>query len=194
MGGGLAVGLLVVAVALLLVGCEKPDASYSTSPAVKALIGTTTGNVSYDPPEAPPEPKDPPDKWALQLSLASFQELENGHPSLEVVLDLTTHEGAGMELWLVHDQDGKTTARWSAGSSAFYEGTACFQLELQNAGEAVPLVPGSYHLVVAFRDVESGIVMARSGKVTAPTPVLHGTTPAPGSKVYSEALACRRGG
>jgi hypothetical protein len=141
-----------------------------------------------------PAPKDPPPGWALSLSLASFQELENGHPSLDVVLDLTAHEGAGFELWLVHDGDNKVIALWSGGSSGLYEGTACFQLEMENKGEAIPLPPGGYHLTVDFRDLETGVVMARSSRVTAPTPVLKGTEPAAGSKVFSEALACRRGG
>jgi hypothetical protein len=180
----------------VLAACEKPDASFTTSPSVKALIGTTTGNVIYDPPEAVPAPQDPPKDWAVDLSLASFQQLENGIPSLEVVLQVNARPGAGMELWLVADKDNHTVVRWSAGSSGVFEGTACFQLQIQDKtkNEAVPLDPSEgYHLTVVFRDVDTGVVVARDARVTASTPKLSGNPPAPGSTLMQQALACRRG-
>ena len=184
---------LLLGLALVTAACEKPDASFQTAPGVKALIGTTTGNVAFNPPELAPPPRDPPPKWAMELALASFSELENGKPSLEVILQMKAREGAGMELWLRADDDGRTIARWSGGSSGVYEGAVCFQLVMQDNGEAIPLPPGKYHLTVAFRDPATGIVVARDARVTSSTPVLKGAPPAPGSTLFQQTLACRRG-
>lgn len=171
--------------------CEKPDASFTTSPSVRALIGAATGNVAFDPPEKPPVPQASPSGWEWELALARFAKLENEAPALMVVLQIKSRPGAGMELWLT--ESGRTVARWSAGSTAVYSGTVCFQLILEKDGEAVPLGSGIHRLTVAFRDPGSGVVTAKTTEVTAPTPRLTGSLPAQGSEVFREALSCPRG-
>jgi hypothetical protein len=183
--------VLVVLAALTLAGCEKEDASYTTSPSLKALIGTTTGNVAFRPPEAAPEPVEPPEDWQVEFSLARFTELENGSPAIEILMQVKARPGMGMELWL-SAEDG-TVARWSGGSTAVYVGTVCFQLELQREGEAVPLGSGKHTATLVFREPVEGVVAARQVGVTNQTPHLTGTTPSEGSSVFSTAWACRRG-
>lgn len=189
-----AVAFLAVAVAsLLLVACEKPDASYVTSPSIKALIGTTTGNVAFDPPETAPEATSGnPAKWDVRFNLARFTELENGEPAIEILMQVETRPGYGFEFW-VSGEDGKTVARWSAGSTNDYNGTACFQLDLQRDGEAVPLPQGKYHATIAFRDPEGPVLVAKRIEITNFTPKLSGTVHGPESEVFKEAWACRRG-
>jgi hypothetical protein len=186
----LAVAVCVVVAALFL-ACEKPDRSYVTSPTLKTLIGTTTGNVAYGPPESVPTEKDAPDHWQLSFGLARWSELENGSPALEIVAQVATRPGGGFELWL-ESADG-VAARWSGGSTAAYVGTVCFQLELERDGEAVPIGPGPHHVTMAFRDPVEGVIAASRRAVTNETPHLEGSTPAQGSEVFGEALACRRG-
>lgn len=183
--------MLVLLAAVALGGCEKKDASYTTSPSLKALIGTTSGNVAFRPPEVAPEPVEPPADWQVEFALARFAELENGSPAIEIVMQVKTRPGAGMELWL-SDEDG-TVARWSGGSTAVYVGTVCFQLELAREGEAVPLGSGKHTATLVFREPVDGVIAARRVEVTHTTPVLAGETPAPGSTVFSTAWACRRG-
>lgn len=181
----------MVACAILLAACEKPDASYVTSPSVKTLVGTTTGNTAFNPPEEAPSPVDPPSNWEVHFGLARWAMLENEAPSLEVLMQVKTRPGMGMELWISHE--GKTVARWSGGSTNSYTGTVCFQLELERDGEAVPLGAGKHEATLVFRDPGTGVVAARRLEITNTTPVLHGSPPAQGSDVFREALACRRG-
>jgi hypothetical protein len=189
---GLLFFALVIAVGAMLAGCEKPDASYVTSPSIKALIGTTTGNVAFNPPETAPQPVDEPAHWDVNFDLARFTQLENDSPALEVLMQVETRPGYGFELWIT-GEDGKTVARWSAGSTAVYNGTACFQLELQRDGEAVPLPQGKYHATLVFRDPDGPVLTAKRIDITNFTPKLQGTVPGPESEVFREAWACRRG-
>ena len=184
-----AVVLLVLA--LGFGACEKPDKSYVTSPTLKTLIGTTYGNTAFNAPETAPEAKEPPSKWQLDFGLARWAELENGSPALEIVAQVATRPGAGFELWL--DSEGKTVARWSAGSTTTFVGTLCFQLELEKDGEAVPLGTGPYTATLAFRDPGTGIVAAQKLEVTNFIPKLVGAVPGTGSEVFREGLACPRG-
>lgn len=188
----LALSVLVAAGCVLFAACEKPDASYVTSPSMKALIGTATGNVAFNPPETAPQPVDEPDRWDVNFDLARFTTLENDSPALEVLMQVETRPGYGFELW-ISGEDGKTVARWSAGSTAVYNGTACFQLELQRDGEAVPLPQGKYEATVVFRDPEGPVLTAKRLAITNFTPKLEGATPGPESEVFKEAWACRRG-
>ena len=181
----------VTVLALLLVGCERPDRSYSTSPPVKTLLGNTTGNTAFNAPESAPEPTEPPAAWLLEFGLARWTELENESPALEIVMQVRTQPGAGMELWLTHE--GQTVARWSGGSTTRLTGTVCFQLELQREGEAVPLGPGMHFVTIAFRDPGGDVIAAKKLEVTNTLPQLEGTAPSQGSDVFREALACRRG-
>ncbi|MCL4866997.1 MAG: hypothetical protein KJZ47_13965 [Gemmatimonadales bacterium] len=181
----------MAATALALAGCEKKDASYTTSPSLKALVGTTTGNAAFRPEERAPEPVEPPADWQVEFALARFAELENGNPALEIVMQVKTRPGTGMELW-ISDEAG-TVARWSGGSTAVYVGTVCFQLELERDGEAVPLGTGTHTATLAFREPVDGVIAARRLEITHTTPALTGETPALGSTVFSTAWACRRG-
>jgi hypothetical protein len=184
-----AIGVLLLG--LLAVGCEKPDRSYVTSPTLKTLIGTTTGNVAFDAQETPPPPQEPAEGWEVNFGLARFSELENGHAALQIVGQVDTNPGAGFELWIT--TEGRTVARWSGGSTANFVGTICFQLELEGDGEAVPLGAGKHTATMVFRDPGSGVIAARVLGITNTTPRLQGNPPALGSEVFSEALACPRG-
>ncbi|MCX7618365.1 hypothetical protein [Tepidiforma sp.] len=184
-----ALALLTV---LLLTACGMKDKSYATSPSLRALIGTTIGNVAFRTGETPPAPKDPPADWELHFSLATFSHLENDQPSIQVVLQVRTHPGAGFEFWLL-DGTGAVVARWSAGATTSYVGTVCFQLELARDGEAVPLGEGDHRAVVAFREFAGDVIAAREARVTGNPPRLDGETPAPNSPVYRDALACPKG-
>lgn len=177
---------------MVAVACEKPDASYVTSPSMKTLIGTTTGNVAFDPPETAPPPGDDPPGWEVKFELARFTELENGAPAMEILMQVDTRPGYGFELW-ISGEDDRTVARWSAGSTNDFSGTACFQLDLQRDGEAVPLPQGKYHATLVFRDPEGPPLVAKRIEVTNFTPKLEGAVPGPESKVFREAWACRRG-
>jgi hypothetical protein len=186
----------ILALALLavpfLIGCEPTDRSYATSPSLTALIGTNIGNVAFRIDKTPPAPKDPPPGWALDFSRATFSRLENGQPTLQFVLQVRTQAGAGFELWLV-DEDRELVARWSAGATSGYVGVVCFQLELARDGEAVPLGTGEHHAIAAFRTFGGELVVASATRVTGNLPALEGVTPAQGSPVYRDALACPGG-
>jgi hypothetical protein len=184
-----ALSLLALA---LLSACGLKDKSYATSPSLRALIGTTTGNVAFRPPEPPPAPVEPPAGWEVTFALVSFSHLENDQPSMQVVLQVRTHPGAGFEFWLL-DEAGQVVARWSAGATTSYVGTVCFQLELARDGEAVPLGSGEHRAIVAFREFGGQVMAARETRVTGNVPRLEGAVPAPSSPVYREALACPKG-
>ena len=177
---------------VLLAACEGKDKSYSTSPSLRALIGTTTGNVAFEPDEVAPEPVAPPEDWQVEFNLATFSELENEQPSIQIVAQVETRPGTGFELWL-SDESGATVARWSGGSTTTYVGTMCFQLELERDGEAVPLGTGAHTATMVFREPVDGVIAARVMPVTSLPPQLEGEIPAPGSPVFKDALACPKG-
>jgi hypothetical protein len=129
----------------------------------------------------------------VDLELAIFSELENGTRSMRVVLQLTTLRGMGMEVWL-RDQSG-TVARWSGGSTRKYNGVVCFQMALEDrdSGERLAFAAGGHTAIVAFRDVERGIIAARELTVTGRPPGADGTRPAAASTVFRELLGCPRG-
>lgn len=158
---------------------------------MKTLLGSTTGNTAFNPPEAAPEAQEPPAGWLVKFGLARWTELENGSPAIEVVMQVSTQPGAGMEFWLAHQ--GRTIARWSGGSTAKLTGTVCFQLEVERDGEAIPLGVGTHQATVAFRDPGGELIAARTLDVTSEVPEVQGSLPAQGSEVFREALACRRG-
>jgi len=188
----IAAAAFAVLVAVFLSACEKPDASNLTSPSIRALLGTTTGNVAFNPPEQLSAPQDPPPAWKVSLELARFTELENGNPALEVVLQVKSRAGASMQLWL--ESDSGTVARWSGGTTREYNGPVCFQLLLADAGEAVPLASGQHYLTAAFVDPATGVVVSRRLAVTHFTPKLEGGVPEANSAVFRNLLGCRRGG
>jgi hypothetical protein len=187
------VGIIALAV-VLGVACEKPDASHTTSPSARALVGTTTGNVAYGPAEQAPDPTgaDQPPGWDLRFELAVFADLEDGTEALRIVTQTQSQRAAGMELWL-SNQHG-TVARWSGGSTGKYDGVVCFQVRLEDAsGKSLALPDGDYTATMVFRDVETGPIVARSIKVTGQIPKLKGTAPGPDSPVFRDLLGCPRG-
>jgi hypothetical protein len=184
--------LPLVLLPLLIVACEGKDRSYAKSPSLRALIGTTTGNVAFNPPESAPAPVSAPDGWQVEFNLATFSKLENDQPSIQLVAQVQTRPGAGFELWLT-DETGRTVARWSGGSTTTYVGTVCFQLELEQTGEAVPLGSGQHSATIVFREPVDGIISARVMPVTSQPPRLEGTIPSAASPVYRDALACPKG-
>jgi hypothetical protein len=84
-----------------------------------------------------------------------------------------------------------------------YNGVVCFQVPLRSkvkddAGqehtELLPLDPtANYTATVVFRDVETGVVVARTLKVTGFVPKLQGPVPGQDSPVFKKALSCPRG-
>ena len=195
-----AVGSLLAA-ALLLAACEKPDASHLTSPSAESLVGTSSGNVALSPPERAPDAVAPPPGWNVVFETALFTELENGTDSLRIILSAQTQAGKGFEVWLSNDKGA--VARWSGGSSQKYNGVVCFQIPLTTKTkdkatgvttvEATPLDPGNYHATIVFRDVDSGPVVSQVRKVTGQTPKLKGAVPGPKSDVFRLLLGCPRG-
>ncbi len=189
----IAATVAALGIMLLASACAQDDTSFEPSPSLRTLLGTTTGNRIMSPPGEPPAPRDPPANWQESLALAAWTKLANGTPALQVVLEVKAHEGAGMDIWLT-DDSGAAIVEWAGGHTETYGGSVCFQLSLQENGQAIPLVPSrQYRLTVAFIDVASGdVVSSRQAPVTNDVPALTGTTPATGSRVFSEAYACRR--
>jgi hypothetical protein len=183
--------VLVVVVALVLAACDKPDASDVTSPSVRALIGTTSGNVAFNPPEAAPPDVAGPAGWNLRLENARFSTLENGTPSIQVVMQVQTMAGPGFEAWLTGPEG--TVWRWSGGRTDRYDGVVCFQVRLADGTDAFPLTPGGqYRLTIAFREPSEGVVVARTVPVNGRVPALAGELPGPGSRAGSVLLGCPR--
>lgn len=183
--------VLLTLLASLAVACEKPDASDVTSPSVRALAGTTSGNVAFNPPETAPADVPAADGWNLRLENARFSKLENGTASIQVVMQVAAQPGPGFEVWLTGPEG--TIWRWSGGRTERYDGVVCFQVRLSEDGEAFPLTPGrQYSLTVAFRDPGEGVVMARTVAVNGRVPELAGEVPGPGSRVGAVLLGCPR--
>ena len=164
---------MVLLGAMLVSACEKPDASYLTSPSADLLIGTTTGNVAFLPPETAPDPVTSPAGWDERLELALFGELEDGTDALRIVLTMKSQAGKGFEVWL-SDAQG-TVARWSGGSSKPYNGVVCFQMPMTakvndkatgvTHAEAMNLPPGLYN-VSATLPLTGGYSIGGSGSQT----------------------------
>jgi hypothetical protein len=188
----LALAVAFVAAGLVFAACEKPDASDTTSPSAIALVGSATGNVAYNPPERPPELPSVPAGWKFDVGNARFSSLENGVPSIQVVTEIKSQPGPGMEVWLA-DESG-TTVRWSGGSARPYNGVVCFQLRLQDKGESLSLSPSAhYTLTILFRDPGTGdIVAGQTIALAGRPPVLNGSLPAQGSAVARDLLGCPR--
>ena len=132
--------VLVVSIGLVMGACEKPDASHTTSPSARLLLGLTTGRVLYHIPELPPEPVVPPAGWAYELGNARYEKLENGTHAILVVGQVTAKIGPDVEIWLA-DKD-ETVAKWFGGSSHGYDGVICWQQKLEAGGQALVLKPG----------------------------------------------------
>jgi len=176
---------------LLIAGCEKPDASDVVSPSAKALLGTTTGAVAFSG-DAPPAPTPNPEGWDVRLENARFSTLENGQHSIQVVMQVQSRPGPPMEIWL--SSAGKTVFFWAGGSAHIYDGVVCFQLRLEDAGEAIPLGPGPHEMTVAFGDpgIDEPPVVVKTQRVAGTVPTLNGTVPGPESPVGKELLGCPR--
>ncbi|OAI38881.1 hypothetical protein AYO38_08650 [bacterium SCGC AG-212-C10] len=184
-------GVALLAIAALLVACEKPDASDTTSPSALALLGTTYGNVVYDPPEPLPVIPQNVRGWDFDAGNVRFSHLENGVRSLQVVTELKSQRGPGFEVWMEHD--GKAVARWSGGSAKPYTGAVCLQLRLEDKGESLQLTPGEYSLALVFRDPATGeIVAGQRIHIAGETPKVSGAAPAADSRIFRDLLSCPR--
>ena len=189
--GRLLIAFLAMTGFALSVACEKPDASFTTSPSVRTLIGTTTGNVAYSPGVPAPSEVPAPAGWRVDVGNARFSTLERGEHAVQVVMQISTRPGAAMEVWL--ESDGEALVRWSGGSSSTYNGTLCFQVLLAEKGEALPLGRGKETLVLAFRDPGSEeIVVARRLPIAGRTPKVTGGAPSSTSRVFRNLLGCPR--
>lgn len=184
-------GLTLVLAAILAAACERPDASHVTSPSALALIGTTTGNVSYAPEGAPSAPVEPSQGWEFDLGNVRFSKLEDDAPALQVVTQVQSKPGTALELWLV-GSDGPLL-RWSAGSTREYDGVVCFQMRLAQDGQELQLHGAPYHFTMTFRDFATGdVVVSDTIQVAGFPPTVKGTPPVEGSPVMRELLGCPR--
>ena len=183
--------VLLAFFALATVACEKPDASNTTSPSARALLGTTTGDVSFDPSDAPVAPKEPPTGWEFELGNARYQKLEDETPALEITLSLKSQANASMEAWLTGDAG--TIARWKGGKSYTSNGTVCWFFRLKSGNEALPLGEGRQHFTIAFLGADGAVITSRTVEVKEFTPKFTGTPPGPSSPVFRDLLGCPRG-
>lgn len=177
---------------VLLVACEKPDASFVTSPSALALLGTTSGAVrTADIPPPPTSEREAPG-WAFDLGNARFSHLENGTPSIQVVTQLLALPGARMALWILSGD--VPVFYWTGGTTREYNGVFCFQLALASGKDALPLGPGPHRLAVAFVDATTGEVRAaKTVRVAGFPPELQGGSYPPGpSAPGTQLLGCPR--
>ena len=186
---------LLVLMSFALAGCEGKDTSFSTSPSVLAMIGTTAGNTEFDTKNSPPPVTPPRDNWQASLGQASWTTLENGTPAIMVVLSMESRPGAGMELWLTRDgATPQTIAHWFGGASAVYEGTVCFRVTTQQGGAALSIDPAAhYSFTVDFLDPTSGVIVSQTRAVAGNTPTVKGHAPGPDDVVFSNTYACPKG-
>ena len=187
--------LVVLALALLAVAllgaCAPRDKSRLFSPFAKALIGTTSPSLLvFASSDEPPAPVAAPEGWSLVLSLARFGELEDGTPTLAVLMMVDTEPGASMDLWL--SGDGGVIARWAGGVTTRYRGDTCFQLALasEDGAQSLALAGTTGHqLTVAFRDEAGAVIVSGTRGITSNAPQLSGTEPR-GSDVFRDLYAC----
>jgi hypothetical protein len=188
--------LLILAfslVAFAAAGCEKPDASDKTSPSVNALLGTTTGTVSYGASEVPPPlAKEPPTGWSFELGNARYSKLEDETPALQITLLLTSQAGTSMAAWLTAE-DGTNIAQWKGGRTVTSEGTVCWFFRLSAGSESLQFGAGHQRFTLAFLDNAGQVVTSRTVPVNGFTPPLKGNPPNPGSTVFKDLLGCPRG-
>lgn len=182
---------LAVLVSVLFAACAKPDASAVTSPSGLALIGTTTGNASYEPEGEPPAPVPSPKGWEFELGNVRFSKLEDGAPALQIVTQVQSQAGTVMEFW-ISGSDGPLL-RWSGGSTRRYNGVFCFQLRLQQDGQALALHGAPYSFTMLFRDPATGQpVVSETINIAGFQPKYEGAAPTPGSRVARDLLGCPR--
>jgi len=182
---------VMLGAAFVAAACSKPDAAHVTSPSVRALLGTTEGNVRYEsftqpPPDTPAAPG-----WSVDVGNARFEKLENGAPTIQVVTQVKSSPGPGLELWL-SGPDGPVW-QWSGGSAREYNGVVCFQVRLEEDGAVMPLGEGPLALTLAFTDPGTGeVVFAKTIHVAGFVPDLEGPLPGPDADAGRVLLGCPR--
>jgi hypothetical protein len=183
---------LLALAAFVFAACEKPDASHTTSPSARALLGVTEGNVAINPPEAPPAPVSPPAGWASDVGSVRFSTLESGTASVQIVLQIRTQPGPGFEVWLAGSEG--TVVRWSGGSARPYQGAVCFQFLLHDGDEGLQFdKSGVYTLTVVWRDPGTGeVITASRHTVTGRPPAAEVSPPSEGSPIFRKLLSCPR--
>lgn len=183
--------VMVAVAALVLAGCEKPDASHVTSPSALALIGTTEGAVSYAPEGMPSPPVAAPEGWEFDLGNVRFAKLENDAPALQVVTQVKSRPGTALELWVSGTES--ELLRWSGGSTREYNGVMCFMLRLEDDGEALQLHGEPYRFTMTFRDAATGAaVVSDTIEIAGFAPGLDGSAPGEDSGVARDLLGCPR--
>lgn len=127
----------------------------------------------------------------MEFDLAHFGELENFTPSIGVVFELQSQEGAHMEIWL--QENDRTIAYWSGGETNPYWGAVCFQLALGNKSgdQILQLKRGAHHtLTIAFRDKNGQITAAKTRRITNFPPLEKGQAPTKDSIIFRDLLGC----
>ncbi|MCK9518736.1 MAG: hypothetical protein M0R74_06905 [Dehalococcoidia bacterium] len=181
----------LAAMALAAAACDKPDASRVTSPSIIALLGTSEGTPDYDPQQDPPADQAAPEGWSVDVGNARFNELENGAPAIQVVTQVSSRPGPELNLWLSGPEG--PVWHWSGGSAREYHGVVCFQVRLEDEGEAMPLSTGPLRFSMAFSDPGGGdVVFAKTIDVAGFLPKLEGTVPGPESDAGRVLLGCPR--
>lgn len=185
---------LIAIAALVLVACDKPDASDVTSPSARSLLGTTAAtSVVFEVDEQPPAVTSDPEGWDFFLGNVRYGKLENQQSALQVVTRIESREGAVVDFWVW--REGHTALKWSGGESTRYNGVMCFMLRLEDAGESVHLGPGQeqYYFTMGFRDAETGeYAVVKTIDIAGTVPQLDGDTPGPDSRVGNTLLGCPR--
>ena len=176
---------------LLGAACARPDASRTTSPSGLALIGTATGNASYAPEGAPPGPVPAPPGWEFDLGNVRFSKLEDGAPALQIVTQVKSQAGTALEFWITGSEG--PLLRWSGGATRRYDGVFCFQLRLQDNGEALSLRCAPYRFTMLFRDIQTDQpVVSKTIEIAGFQPKYDGAPPGPNSPVARDLLGCPR--
>ncbi len=187
----LALVAVVLGAALIAAACEKPDAAHVTSPSVRALLGTTEGNVRYESFTPPPPDTPAPDGWSVDLGNVRFEHLENGAPTIQVVTQISSSPGPGMALWLSGPEG--PVWQWSGGTAREYNGVVCFQVRVEEDGAVVPLGEGPLKFTMAFVEQESGeVIVAKTIDVAGFVPDLEGPLPGPEADAGRVLLGCPR--
>lgn len=185
---------LISVAALVLVACDKPDASDVTSPSARSLLGTTAAtSVAFEVDEQPPPATADPEGWDFFLGNVRYGKLENQQAAIQVVTRIESREGAVVDFWVW--REGHTALKWTGGESTPYNGVMCFMLRLEDAGESVHLGPGQeqYYFTMGFRDpVSNEYLVVKSINIAGTVPQLEGDTPGPDSRVGNTLLGCPR--
>lgn len=182
---------VLLGVAAVVSACEKPDASYVTSPSALALLGTTEGEVRTASIPPPPRLTSEAPGWDFDLGNARFSKLENDVPSIQVVTQVISQPGAQMQMWLF--SGGAPVFYWEGGTTRGYNGVVCFQLALASGSQTIPLGSEEHSLRIAFVDRKTGVpLVAKEVRIAGFVPELSRTFPEGAEPPGVKLLGCPR--